>query len=602
MRVSKAHLVAAAVVSIAFASAPPGATADTRAASGSPPTPFSQNKQNEPGLAVNPVDPSMVVAGANDEIDLESCAAGDPTTCPFTEGVGVTGVSFSFDGGQSFQQPDYHGYTARDCLGPADCEPVLGPIGTLPGYYANGLVSDGDPVLAFGPRRGADGRFAWANGVRLYFANLTSSFPGAGAFRGPEAIAVSRTDDIEAAAAGDNGAWLDPVLVTKQSSATFSDKEEIAVDDAQDTSPYFGNVYVCNVSFRGNGTGGGGEPLLFARSTDGGATWQRSSLTSATNNARTGGRQGCAIRTDSHGGVYVYWVGTDIRSGRPVFFQARSADGGVRFERPRVVAAFADVGVFDPAIGQPSFDGVGGARTSVFPSVDIANGAPSGSGATNEIVIAGATGPTPTDKEPGPNERAFIRYSTDGGATFHDGPVASEAGDRPDFPSLAISPDGTDVYVAYDAFMAPWQSDTSKPRVMQGVVRHADVDASGAPGEFTTIHRAVPGDARGSAQNNLVAEFLGDYNYAVATNDGAVAVWNDVRDAGDCPAIDAYRQAFVDSVAAGAAKAAPEETEDRREAGEDVGEDPAAPAPGTDCPATFGNSDTFAGAFPDPTP
>ena len=110
------------------------------------------------------------MAGANDEIDLESAAAGDPATAPFTEGVGVSGVYFSFDSGATWTQPTYIGCTARDQPSPHE-----GPIGTLPNYYENGLVSDGDPALAFGPKPGTDGRFSWANGSRLYYANLTSN-------------------------------------------------------------------------------------------------------------------------------------------------------------------------------------------------------------------------------------------------------------------------------------------------------------------------------------------------------------------------------------------------------------------------------------------
>ena len=542
----------------------------------SPTTPFPQNKQNEPGVAIDPADPSVVVAGVNEEIDVGPCEGAD---CPFTPGVGTSGVYFSFDGGTSWDQPTYQGWSARNGT------PGVGPIGTLPNYFENGLVSDGDPVLAFGPKPTGGGGFSYENGARLYYSNLASNFPGESAFKGFEAIAVSHTDDIEDAAADDGSAWSDPAIATvaKQSSSTFADKEAVWADNAE-SSDHFGNVYLCYTHFRS--VGSEPEPIFITRSTDGGDTWQKPfHLSPAYNSNAQPGRQGCAVRTDSEGTVYVAWEDTVKHAS--VFRMARSFDGGQTFEKPRVIADVVDVGKFD-GVRSISFDGIAGARTSSFPGFDIANGAPIGGG-PDTLAIGWS------DAADGLNhEHALVQLSDDRGATWSDPEQVEEPGDRPDFAFVGISADGTDLYTVYDGFLDPFRNNTTARRRFQGVLRHSDVDGTQIS-DTTTLHRGEVGDARASSANALIDEFIGDYNTVAATNDGAVAVWNDARDAAVCPDINEFRQETVDEGGEGEIGEVDEKSEHEQP-------DPDAPAPATDCPATFGNTDIWAGVTADPTP
>ena len=535
-------------------------TPEAKVSVAGPTTPYLPNAVNEPALAIDANHPTVLAAGANDLVDSAPCAG---SSCDLTPDIGISGIYFSLNQGESWVQPTYTGLTAQSGT------THFGPIHTLPWYYENGMSSHGDPALAFGPRRGPNGRFSWANGSRLYYANLAFPLTGQQPFRGPVAVAVSRTDNVAAAAAGNKGAWMAPVVVSRQSTTTFSDKEDIWADNAA-SSRFFGNVYICNVAFRSAGSAP--EPVMVARSTDGGTTWRQRQISAATNNAQTGGRQGCAVRSDSTGVVYVVWEGTDIHTRQSVFYLARSFDGGNNFERPRIVTTVVDVGLPDPVSRRIVFDGYAGTRTDSFPSLGIANGAPTGAGATNTMVL------TWPDARGGLNhEQALVRTSTNRGLTWTAPVNAAVASDRPDNPAVAISPTGSDLYLVYNAYLQPFQTTTANPRNMQGVVRHANLSAAGTVGAWSTLHRGAVGDARGTTRT-LNREAVYDYNYAAATRTYGAAVWMDVRNAADCPAVDAYRQSLIN------------------------GTPIAPPAPLTDCPAQFGNEDIYGGTYLDPTP
>jgi hypothetical protein len=557
---------------------------DMRVTVGSPTTPFSQNKQNEPTITADANHPNILVAGANDEIDMEPCNSGADNTCPFTPGVGVSGVYFSFDNGSTWTQPTYTGLTARDCPdtvgADAGCSPAVGSIGTLPWYSENGLVSDGDPAVAIGPQPGPDG-FSWSNGERLYYANLTANLGATRseqAFRGFEAIGVSRTDDIAAAAAGNKAAWRPPVLISRQSSTTFSDKEQIWADNAS-SSPFFGTVYVCWAAFVGQEKGNAAPaPLQVAVSHDGGDTWTQHQVGAAADNSQRNPQDGCTIRTDSHGNAYVFAMATVSSAGHQTFeMMSRSTNGGQNWSRFSPVAGpVSQPGVLDPVQGRPVIDGVAGARSDLAtaPSVDIANASPTGADATDRIVMSYVSG---TVDAP----HVYFTESTDHGATWSAPRAIETSGDRGLFAAPSISPHGTDVYVVYNAFTTPFRTNTTDARSLVGVVLHADSSTSPATatGAFTELNRGAPGDPRGSSANALTDEFLGDYVYATATRDYGAAVWNDARNAADCPSIDTWRMGLQNGDTT-----------------------TLAPAPEQDCLPTFGNSDIFGGSYPDPTP
>ena len=555
------------------------AGSDVLVSVGSPTTPFPQSWQSTPAVAVDPVHPGVVAATAMDTLDAAACSAwDDPTFCPFGR-VSFDGVYFSFDGGGSWTQPTYTGLTRRECVGPENCRLslddisgglVVGPIGTVPNHAQLGVVGTVNPSVAFGPVPGPDGTFSWANGSRLYHAHLIQSIEG-GLFKGTDAIGISRIDGQPAltpAIVADQSNWMPPVYVNRDT-ANIDPGDDFGQNvwaDNAASSPHFGEVYVCQTSFRQIDEGR--IAIVLDRSTDGGTTWSERPIA-----ASHIGRASCGVRTDSEGAVYVFW-GSRIDDDTERITLSRSFNGGRSFEPPRDILVRTHCGT---SHGEYNIDGRGGvgAENYSYSSMDIANGAPTGSDATDQIVLAVCDGSLGVNAQ-----RALVMTSTDGGDTWSAPVDATRPGDRPRLPTVTISPDGNDVYLVYQAFLDPWREDFTDPRRVQAVVLHAEAfDLS----SWTTLHRGVVGDARASAgPSNVIfqgsSQRLGSSLGAAATRDGGILLWTDIRNAQRCPPMEAWWLADANGMEA------------------------ERPAPNTDCPPTFGNSDIYGAAVADPTP
>jgi len=487
------------------------------------PLPYPKNGQNEPSLALDRVwnkRRPRLIAGGNDYVDQIECSA---PSCGFKETIGISGVYYSDNGSawRSWSSPRPAGATA----GPT-------AIKTLPNFSTN-RWSFGDPALGAGPRP-AIGVFAWSLGTRFYYATLAAEA------NSRRVITVSYSDP-KVPARLVAPVWSEPHAVS--TGAVRADKPAIWADDAS-SSHNFGHVYVCWTEFLGDEDAGG--RIMFSRSLDGGVNWAPPRRLTKVLAA-----QGCTIRSDAAGRVYVFWrersprpkdIGS--RSGtscsgifKSRIFMAKSANG-LTFSVPLPVATVPEPGRWDATQLQCTVDGVTGARVNSFASVDIANGAPKGGG-TNMVALATSEGP---------NGDVMIRFSRNLGGSWTRPVRASRPTGGAAFPAVALAPAGDRIFLVYTAFLQGWQSDVAAPRRMRAVVRTGPVSTAGSVKVSAEVDGAV-GDARASANfeggdaaaDPLRAEFLGDYDAIVATNDGAWAAWTDVSAAAVCVGVNMYR-------------------------------------------------------------
>ena len=491
---------------------------------------FPTNKSNEPSIAVNPLNASVLVAGANDEQLQPACgpgpvrgAAAARNDCSFFPGVGTDGVYTSSDGGTT--------WTNR---------------GLLPGYsefpgQPGTLVSDGDPRIVYGPAPGAGGSFAaaraadeYVNGTRVYYAGLASY--AAGAAKGnqvPEVLGVSTSDD--------NGAtWAGPSIAASAHGHVFNDHEDIWADDSR-TSPYFGRVYVSWTQFRDPPSCA--EPVMVAYSDDGGKSWTRPNQLTAAHNCGIGGRQASNVRTAGDGTVYVSWIDSD-QSGA-IQAVAVSENGGVTFTH---LIKVANVDLMpDPIPGANFRDG---SEPSL--AVDAASG-------TAYLAWSDMLGSN--------LGQMVVARSTNKGQTWTVTHVGTSATGFAFFPGLDVAPNGR-VDLAYQALVAV---DTHTYGAGNATVAsYYSSSGNGGSTWSAPVRVSAFSDPAASAQNNLARQFWGDYNTLVSTNGTAWFIYTDARNGVGCAAVDAFQHA-VDGSGPAAPKPAPEDV----------------------CPAQYGNSDTF---------
>jgi hypothetical protein len=498
---------------------------------------FPTNKQNEPTVAIAP-DGTHALAGSNDEQKQPACGPGaqrgttaSGSDCSFFPNVGTNGIYTSTDAGATWTNlgllPGYTD-TGTSVAPSAHALATSAPAGSL--------VSDGDPVIVFGPKPGANGTFSYEDGARAYYEGLASySSAGRPGNQLAEQIAVSISDDYGAS-------WYDPIVAAHSNGNVFNDKNDIWAD-RNPNSPFFGRVYATYTEFRSIPSTA--EPVVVVYSTDGGLTWSKQNqVSSAYNNRSRGGRQGSVVRTGPDGTVYVIFEDSDKKLGSQQVVVV-SHDGGKSFSKKISIAALTDLAA---AIPGANF------RTDSFASagVDQTNGAVYVSWSD----AAGGSG------------RIVVSKSTTGGLTWSAPMTVSTAAEGyAFFQGLDVAPGGR-IDVGYQALIAATPNyGTGNATINSYYVSSTD---DGATWSTPLMVSTVGSDPAASAQNNLELQFWGDYNTLASTTDTALFIYTDSRNGVGCPAVDAYQRS-VDGTGPATAK----------------------PAPLTDCPAQFGNSDAY---------
>jgi len=461
-----------------------------------------RRQQNEPSVAIDPMDTDIVVAGSNDY-----CAS-------IVNNEVWAGYYRSTNGGQTWSLSLVPGYP-DDTSAAGVASPVHGTCG-----------ASGDPTQSFD----GDGNLFYG------FICFNRAKPINGG------VYVARYSD--------HGADYDQTVLVKRGSPSglfgaglFQDKINLTAD--QTDGEFSDNVYVAWSQY--HGLQSGNNAVLFARSTDHGLSYTRPFRVTP-NEHGTASFVDLAVGPD--GTVYLAYL-TYPSSSRPTadVWLLRSDDGGVSFTSPSHVASIElfDSNQFAGATGTVDCgDGPFICESGFTFSRFFSNSAVAADEDGVHVVWASelATG----------QNKVFVRNSTDGGETF--GSAATLDGvtvGHQWFPDVA-SAEGVLSVIFYDSRTDPAYNPDRPPGntasgLNSGNVVQARVAQSSDGGETWSeqVVSTAGSNFGWKTHGSRRVGFWGDYLYVSAVPGAVNVVWTDSRDLvpGDDPRDGAMENGFA---------------------------------------------------------
>lgn len=424
--------------------------------------------QDEPTIAINPTDDSIVVTGFND----------------FSVGpVSVPGLGRSVNHGATF---------------------VHSTIALPPDFNANG----GDPGLAYDA------------GGRLYYSFLAT---GAGAGL------CNRNNGIFVATSTTNGAAFNaPVAVVSHiapppfmGTVPFEDKPFITTNAFAGTAG-IGDVYVTWTRFydgaHPNDLGVGGGDIMFSRSTDGGTTWSAPvSLSTQVLSPGNGGNGPCNTEVQGsepdvapNGDIYVAYLRTDTGYVEVV----RSQDRGQNWAR--LTPPFGGAGSVQ--IGSPLPNEL--FRVNAFPNIEVGSARHP---VTNNfpVYVVATTDPNGVGLGGGEGGDIIFARSTDNGTVWGTQTLNTDGiGRNQFFPWMAVDESNNVGVIWYDTRN---DNDLNPNHDLEVFARVGTVNANGDlvwQPDFAITDSAFNPDT-----GQFTPNFIGDYIGLAASHGKGYAVW-----------------------------------------------------------------------------